>query len=108
MQIDPMGVVARNSTAPIHDAEPDQSQPVPYAELADTLATHGPAAIRSELHRLIRDARHHGVTPLLMTILVDPAQPDVTRQRAFGRILSRTPTPTRHEAHPARTENDAA
>ena len=106
MQIDPTAVAARNSTAPAHGA--DQSQSVPYAELADRLATHGPAALQGELRRLIRDARRHGVTPLLVTILADPAQPDVARQRAFGRIVAELERPHKTRSHPAHTANDAA
>ena len=103
MRLDSSAVVARNWTVPAHGAEHDQSQPVPYAELAERLATHGPAALDSELGRLIRDARRHGVTPLLVTILVDPTQPDVARQRAFGRILAELERPRETPPHPART-----
>jgi hypothetical protein len=108
MQIDPTAVAARNSTVPAHGAEHDQSQPVSYAELADRVATHGPAALQSELRSLIRDTRRHGVAPPLVTILVDPAQPDVARQRAFGRILVELERPHETRPHPAHTANDAA
>ncbi len=108
MEIDPAAVAVHNSTVPAHGAEHDQSHQVPYAKLADRLATHGPAALQSELRRLIRDARRHGVTPLLVTILADPAQPDVARQRAFGRILAELERPHETHPHPAHTANDAA
>ena len=90
------------------DGGEDQSRPVPYAALAEGIATRGPAALQSELRPLIRDARRHGVTPLLVTILLDADQSDVARQRAFGRILTELERP--HESrlpsgHPA---NDAA
>ena len=35
MRLDSSAVVARNWTVPAHGAEHDQSQPVPYAELAE-------------------------------------------------------------------------
>jgi hypothetical protein len=104
----PTAVAARQSTVPAHGSDDDQSRSVSYAELADRVATHGPAALESELRRLIRDARRHGVTPLLLTILADPVQSDVARQRAFGRILAELER--RHETrlHPAHAANDAA
>jgi hypothetical protein len=108
MQIDPTAMVARHSTVPIDDADRDQSQPVPYAELAHRVATHGPAGLQRELRCLIRDARRHGVTPLLVTILADPGQPDVARQRAFGRILAELGHPHKTRPHPAHIANDAA
>jgi hypothetical protein len=93
---------------PTGDADHDHSQPVPYAELADRLATQGPAALQRELRRLIRDARRRGVTPLLVTILADPGQPDVARQRAFGRILAELGHPDKTRPHLAHIANDAA
>ncbi len=75
MQLGPTAVAARNSTVPARGAEQAQSQPVPYAELADRLATHGPAVFHSELHRLVRVARRLGVTPLLVTIPSTPPNP---------------------------------
>jgi hypothetical protein len=106
--IDPLAVATRDSIAPTHSDRHEESQPVPYAELADRVATHGPAALRSRLRPLIRDARSNGVTPLLVTVLVDPAQADVARQRAFGRILAELQR--RHETRRRRahTANDAA
>ena len=108
MPLDATAGAARNSTVPAHGAEHDESQPVSYDELADRLATHGPAVLHSELRRLIRDARRHGVTPLLVTILADTAQSDVARQRAFGRILAELERPHETRPHPAPTANDAA
>ncbi len=93
MQADPTAVAARNLTVPGRGAEHDETQPVCYADLAETLATDGPVALHSELRSLIREARRHGVTPLLVTILADPSQPDVARQRAFGRILAELERP---------------
>jgi hypothetical protein len=102
MQIDPTGLAARNSKGA------DQSPPIPYAELADRLATHGPAALEGALRRLIRDARCHGVTPLLVTILADPAECDVARQRAFGLIVGELERRRKTRAYPAHTASDAA
>jgi signal transduction histidine kinase len=56
------------------------------ADLADRLAAHGPGAVERELERFVGHARRHRVTPVLLSILADPGQPDVVRERAFGRI----------------------
>jgi hypothetical protein len=107
MQMDPTTVAARHSTVLSHRAVQDRSTPARYAELADRLATHGPAALERELRGLIRDARRHGVTPVLVTILADPVQPDVARQRAFGRIVAELDRPRKRRLHPAHTEHAA-
>ena len=57
-----------------------------YTDLAEQVATVGPAAVEGELWRFIREARWRTVTPGLVVILADPNQPEVARQRAFGRI----------------------
>jgi hypothetical protein len=108
MQIDPTAVATRHSTVPTDDADRDQSQPFAYDELAHRLATHGPAGLQRELLRLIRDARRHGVTPLLVTILADPREPDVARQRAFGRILAELGRSHKTRPHTAHIADDAA
>lgn len=105
MQKAPTSRAPRNSTVLAHGA--DQSRSVRYDDLADRLATHGPSPLHGELRDLIRDARRRGVTPLLVTILADPTQPDVARQRAFGRILAELARP-RDVAPTARSANDAA
>ncbi len=58
----------------------------PVASLADRLAAHGARAVEFELARFAAFARRRGATPLLVSILVDPAQSEVARERAFGRI----------------------
>jgi hypothetical protein len=77
-------------------------------ELAERVATQGPGAVELELRQFIRYATARGVTHVLLSVLADPRQPDVARQRAFGRIhveLERSPAkPTR----PNLNENDAA
>jgi hypothetical protein len=78
------------------------------AELADRLATHGPAALQGELCRLVRDALRHGVTPLLVAILADPRQPDVARERAFGRIVTELERVQKTRPQPTHTATDAA
>jgi hypothetical protein len=61
---------------------------VGFAGLADRLATHQPAALERELAPFVEHARRRGASPVLLSILGDPAQPDVARQRAFGRIVA--------------------
>ena len=108
MQTNQAAVAARNSTVPAHGAEHDETQPVGFADLAERLATDGPVALHGELRRLIREARRHGVTPLLVTILADTAQPDVARQRAFGRILAELERPPRRGPTRHTPRHDAA
>jgi hypothetical protein len=53
-------------------------------------------------------SRCRGVTPLLVTILADPSQPDVARQRAFGRFLAELERWNDMEVRPAHTQDDGA
>jgi hypothetical protein len=83
-------------------------RPATLDELATRVAIQGPGALELELRQFIRYAAARGVTPLLVSVFGDPGQPDVVRQRAFGRIhaeLERSPAnPTRSNLN----ENDAA
>jgi hypothetical protein len=108
IQFDPTAAAARDTTVPAHGAGQDRSQAMPYPKLADRVATDGPAALEHELRRLIRDARRHRVTPLLVTILADRSQPDIARQRAFGRVLAELACAHDTRPHQAHTEDDAA
>ena len=56
------------------------------SDLAERVATLGPAAVEPELQRFIREARRHNATLMLVAILADRTQPEVVRQRAFGRL----------------------
>lgn len=58
-----------------------------FADLAERFAAHRPAAAERELGRFVDHARANGATPVLVSIVADTSQPDVARQRAFGRIL---------------------
>jgi hypothetical protein len=55
--------------------------------LATRLAAEGSAAVRDELRQFVADAAARGAAPTLLSILVDDDQPDVVRQRAFGRVV---------------------
>jgi hypothetical protein len=55
-------------------------------DLADRLAAHGVRALELELAHFAAFARRRGASPLLVSILSDPTQPDVARERAFGLI----------------------
>jgi hypothetical protein len=57
-----------------------------FADLAERLVALGVRAAEYELVRFAAHARRQGVDPLLVSILADPTQPDVARERAFGRI----------------------
>ena len=68
------------------------ARPIPFDDLAAKLASNGPAAIHDELTRFVKIAAARGATPSLLWILADESQPDVARQRAFGRIAADSPT----------------
>jgi hypothetical protein len=58
----------------------------PFDDLASELAANGPAATRDDLTRFVELAAASGATPSLLSVLADRDQPDVARQRAFGRL----------------------
>jgi hypothetical protein len=62
------------------------AQPIPLGDLAGRLAQHGAAALEAELARFVDRARALGASPVLLSILADRDQPDVARQRAWGRM----------------------
>ena len=72
------------------------SQPIPLGDLAGRLAQNGAAALEAELARFVDHARTLGASPVLLSILADREQPDVARQRAFGRIVTEIATRQRH------------
>ena len=78
------------------------------ADLASRVATQGPGAVEPELRHFIRDARRRHAMPLLVAILADPSQPDVARQRAFGRILAELEQPLRSTSSTVPNNHDAA
>jgi cytochrome P450 len=59
-----------------------------HLDLARRLAAHGPVPYEHELADFIAHARRLGAKPLLLSILADTREPDVVRERAFGRILA--------------------
>ena len=66
-------------------------------DLALRVATHGVDSERGAVSRVVRHATQLGVDPVLADIVVDPREPWVARQRAFGELLSflgRRPAPT--------------
>jgi hypothetical protein len=71
------------------------AQPGALDDLAHRLASHGSAAVDSELPGFLAYARRRGATPLLLSILADTSQPDVVRQGAFGRITTELQQPRR-------------
>jgi hypothetical protein len=81
---------------------------VGFAGLADRLATHRPHALERELARFVEHARRRGVPPVLLSILDDPTQPDVARQRAFGRIMAELDNAGRAASNPSLRVTDAA
>jgi hypothetical protein len=69
------------------------ARPIPFDDLAAKLTSNGPAAIHDELTRFVKFAAARGATPSLLSILAGESQPDVARQRAFGRIAAELSDP---------------
>jgi hypothetical protein len=57
-------------------------------DLARRVATHGVDTDRGAVSSLVRQARRAGIDPVLTDIVVDPREPYVARQRAFGEIVT--------------------
>ena len=57
-------------------------------DLALRVATHGVDSERGAVSTLVRQARRAGLDPVLTDIVVDPREPYVARQRAFGEIVT--------------------
>jgi hypothetical protein len=89
----------RSSTTQSDGAVTTGAQPFEFGNLAHELASHRPAAVEGELSRFIEHARRRGATPLLLSILADADQPDVVRERAFGRIVTELKSPPQGAAH---------
>jgi hypothetical protein len=68
-------------------------------DLAYRLASTGPVELEAELARFARYALAAGASPLLVAILGDQRQPDVARQRAFGRIACELARPWHTRSH---------
>ncbi len=75
------------------------SSPHRFDALADALDRDGfadqPLAVRRLLDAVVAEARRSQVSSVLVDVLADPAQPDVARQRAFGRVASALQAPAR-------------
>lgn len=68
--------------------EPGRIGPV-IAAAAD-IAEHGVAEHGAEIATLAELAASAGQSPVLVDVMLDPAQPGVARTRAFGMLLRRT------------------
>ena len=86
----------------------DEGMHPDHADLAERVATEGPAAAGAELRRFIREARRRSATPLLVAILADPSQPEVARQRAFGKLHAELDRAHRAVALTVPRDDDAA
>ncbi len=54
---------------------------------ADAIESHGIAAVRAELFvDLAEVARRVGASPVALSVLVDPTEPAVARERAFSKL----------------------
>lgn len=95
----------RTDTQPVTSPSPTSPQD---AELTERMATDGPAGVDIQLRRFVRHARRRNVDPLLLDILTDQSQPDVARQRAYGRIVTELGRDRRSPSVTTSNEHDAA
>jgi hypothetical protein len=75
------------------DSLPGASAPgriEPVIAAAPDIAEHGVAGHGAELATLAELAAATGQSPVLVDVMLDPAQPGVARTRAFGMLLRRT------------------
>jgi hypothetical protein len=63
-------------------------RPTDLLELAWDLESDGFVGHEAAVHQVVRTARAHGLSAVLVDVLADPRQPDVARLRAFGRIAA--------------------
>lgn len=61
--------------------------PTAAQQLAEAVAVDGFGAHGTALGALFAGARRQGVNPVLVAVAADPAEPDVVRQRALGRVV---------------------
>jgi hypothetical protein len=57
-----------------------------HYRLAIQIAEHGIRAHHDDVSRYVNDLRRHGLRSSLLDITIDPTQPEVARERAFGRL----------------------
>jgi hypothetical protein len=77
-------------------------------DLALRVATHGVDSERRAVSTLVREARRTGLDPVLADIVVDPREPFVARQRAFGEMLAGLGRARRETAQPTQSRRDVA
>lgn len=71
-----------------------------FDELADAVVVDGVAAHADTLRQLASVAYEAGVSPALVAIVADRAQPEVARLRALGRVLAALDAPVEPHAPP--------
>jgi hypothetical protein len=59
-----------------------------HYRLALQIAEHGIRAHHDDVARYVSELRHQGHRSSLLDLTLDPTQPDVARERAFGRLPS--------------------
>jgi hypothetical protein len=80
------------------------------ARIASDIDTHGIGANETAVSMVVDRASIAGVDPVLLSVLSDVTQPEIARDRAFGRIATALaaagpatldPRPGEHGRHPA-------
>lgn len=72
----------------IISAHTEVMTPDVHYRLALQIAEHGIRAHHDEVTHYVAALRRHGHRSSLLDLTLDPTQPDVARERAFGRLPS--------------------
>jgi hypothetical protein len=70
----------------INEAHTEGMTPDVHYRLALQIAEHGIRAHHDDVTRYVSELRRHGHRSTLLDITLDPTQPEVARERAFGRL----------------------
>lgn len=57
--------------------------------LATQIDCYGLRSLESEIAAVADDARRAGISPVALSVLADPAEPEIARARAFGIVATR-------------------
>lgn len=58
-------------------------------DIAADFDSYGIAAVEAALAAVVDRARRAGISPVLLSVLADPTEPEIARARAFGIIATR-------------------
>jgi len=75
-------------------------------DIATLVADAGVDATHPGVAAVIEEAVHRGVSPVLIAVVADATEPQVARQRAFGRLILATTAARTRDGSGCRTAAD--